>query len=109
VPDGEISIDDPRAADVRELLERHLAFANSHSYPEDVHALDVEGLLGPAVMFVSFRRGGELLAVGALRQLDGGHAELKCMHTAETARGGGIGRAVVGHLIGVARDRGRRR
>jgi putative acetyltransferase len=65
VPEGEISIDDPRTEDVRELLERHLAFANSRSLPEDVHALDVDGLLDPAVMFVSFRRGGELLGIAA--------------------------------------------
>jgi len=87
VPEGEISIDDPRAEDVRKLLERHLAFANSHSLPEDVHALDVDGLLDPAVMFVSFRRHGELLGIGALKQLDGRHAELKCMHTAPRRAG----------------------
>ena len=106
MPGGEISIDDPRAEDVRKLLERHLAFANSHSLPEDVHALDVDGLLDPAVMFVSFRRHGELLGIGALKQLDGRHAELKCMHTARAARGRGISRAVLSHLTGVARDRG---
>jgi putative acetyltransferase len=106
VPDGEISIDDPRAEDVRELLDRHLAFANSHSPPEDVHALDVEGLLDPALTFFSFRLNGELLGVGALKHLDAGHAELKSMHTAQAARGRGIGRAMLDHLIGVARDRG---
>ena len=47
-----------------------------------------------------------LLAVGALEQLDGRHAELKSMHTAAAARGRGIGRAMVEHLIGVARDHG---
>ena len=65
-----ISIDDPRAVDVRALLERHLEFTDSHSPPEDVHALDVADLLGPAVTFFSCRLDGELLAVGALRQLD---------------------------------------
>jgi putative acetyltransferase len=103
---GEISIDDPRAADVRALLERHLAFANLHSPPEDVHALDVAGLLDPAITFYSFRPNGELLAVGALKRLDEEHAELKSMHTAEEARGRGIGRAMLDHLIGVARERG---
>jgi putative acetyltransferase len=106
VPDGEISIDDPQAADVVALLERHLAFANSHSPPEDVHALDVAGLLDPAITFYSFRLNGELLAVGALKRLDREQAELKSMHTAEAARGRGIGRAMLDHLLGVARERG---
>lgn len=92
--------------DVRELLERHLEFAHSHSPPEDVHALDGGSLLDPAVTFFSYRQRGELLAVGALRQLDAGHAELKSMHTAQAARGRGIGRAMLTHLIGVARERG---
>ena len=109
MPDGDISIDDPRAPDVRELLERHLAFANLHSPPEDVHALDVDALLDPAVTFFSFRRAGELLGVAALKRLDAGHAEVKSMHTAQAARGHGIGRAMVEHLLGVARDRGFRR
>jgi putative acetyltransferase len=106
VAEEEISVDDPRAPDVRALLERHLTFTTSTSPPEDMHALDVDGLLDPAVTFFSFRRDGELLAVGALKQLDAGHAELKSMHTAEAARGRGIGRAMLAHLIGVARDRG---
>ena len=106
MPQGEISTDDPRAADVCALLERHLAFANLHSPPEDVHALDVAGLLDPAITFYSFRLNGELLAVGALKRLDQEHAELKSMHTAEEARGQGVGRAMVDHLIGVLRERG---
>jgi putative acetyltransferase len=109
VPEGEFSIDDPRAEDVRELLERHLAFSRSNTPPEDVHALDVDGLLDPAITFFSFRLEGELLGVAALKQLDGRHAELKSMHTAHAARGRGIGRAMVEHLLEVARDRGFRR
>jgi putative acetyltransferase len=109
VRNGEISIDDPRTDDVRELLERHLALMNSQSPPEDVHALDLAGLLDPAVTFFSFRHDGVLLGIGALKQLDEEHAELKSMHTAEEARGRGVGRAIVDHLIGVARDLGVRR
>jgi putative acetyltransferase len=104
-----ISIDDPRTNDVRTLVERHLDFAKSHKPPGDMHALDIAGLLDPAVTMFSYRAGGELLAVGALKRLDGRHAELKSMHTAERARGRGIGRAMVVHLIGVACDRGFRR
>jgi putative acetyltransferase len=102
----EIAADDPNAEDVRALLRRHLEFAAANTPPEDVHALDLDQLADPAVMFYSYRRDGELLAVGALKQLDGRHAELKSMHTAAAARGRGIGRAMVEHLIGVARDHG---
>ena len=103
---GRIAADDPRAADVSELLARHLAFAHSHSGAEHVHALTIDGLLDPAVAFFSYREGTELLAVGALKQLESCHAEIKSMHTARAARGRGVGRAMLGHLIGVARERG---
>jgi putative acetyltransferase len=106
---GTITRDDPLAEDVRRLLAAHLAFANEHSPPEAVHALDISGLLDPAVVFFSFRLDGRLLGVGALKRLDGGHAELKSMHTDATARGQGIGSAMVDHLISVARDQGYRR
>lgn len=109
MPEGEVRVDDPRADDVRELLERHLAFANLHSPPEDVHALDVAALLDPAVTFYSYRADGVLLGVGALKQLYSDHAELKSMHTAESARGRGVGRAMLNHLVGIARARGVRR
>jgi len=105
----EIAADDPQAWDVRELLRRHLEFANETTPPEDIHALDAHGLTDPAVTFFSYRRDGELLAIGALKQLDGQHAEVKSMHTAAAARGLGIGRAMLHHLVGVARDRGCRR
>jgi putative acetyltransferase len=105
-PLGEISIDDPRAADVRELLAQHLAFVNQQSPPEDVHALDVDSLVDSTVTFLSCRLHGELLGVGALKQLSEGHAELKSMHTAQAARGRGVGRAMVDQLISVARERG---
>ena len=107
--DGQIAADDPRAEDVRRLLAAHLAFASEHTPPQNIHALDIESLLDPAITFFGYRAGGRLLAVGALRQLDEGHAEIKSMHTAGAARGRGIGRAMVAHLLGVARARGVRR
>jgi len=74
-----------------------------------VHALPIEALLGPEVMFFTARRHGELLAVGALKHLDARHCEVKSMHTAQAARRRGIGRAMLDHLIAVARDGGYRR
>ena len=107
--DGTISTADPRSADVRGLLQRHLAFAHAQVPPEDRHALDVDGLSDPSVTFYGLRVDGELLAVGALKRLDDEHAELKSMHTAEGARRRGLGRSMLAHLLRVARDRGFRR
>lgn len=104
-----IDLDDPRRDDVRSLLEQHLAFCNEVTPPEDVHALDLDGLLDPLITFFSLRVDGELLGVGALKQLDREHAELKSMHTARAARGRGVGRAIVDHLLAVAAARGVRR
>jgi putative acetyltransferase len=106
---GEILIDDPGAPDVRRLLATHLAFARAPTPPEDAHALDVDGLLDASVTFFSFRREGILLAVAALKRLDPDHAEVKSMHTVAAARGQGIGRRMIEHLIAVARDAGYRR
>jgi putative acetyltransferase len=108
-PTGVIAPDDPRADDVRLLIARHLAFARSVTPPEDVHALDLDGLVEPGLSFFSYRVEGELLAIGALKHLDDEHAEVKSMHTAEEARGRGVGRAMLDHLLAVARERGYRR
>lgn len=101
----DVAVDDPRAADIRELLARHLAYMRSQSPPENVFALDVSGLLDPAVTLYSYRRNGELLAIGALKYLGDRSGEVKSMHTVAAARGAGVGRAMLTHLIGVARAR----
>ncbi|WP_461023461.1 GNAT family N-acetyltransferase [Thalassiella azotivora] len=103
---GLVTPHDPRSDDVRALLARHHAFAREHSPPEDVHALDVDALAASAVAFVGCRRDGVLLGVGALTELDPRHGELKSMHTAAEARGQGVARAVLHHLLRVARDSG---
>jgi putative acetyltransferase len=100
-----IAEDDPRADDIRALLERHLAFNREVTPPEGVHALDVDGLLDPAVTFFSARIDGQVVGVGALKQLDDSHAELKSMHTVQAARRQGVGRAMVVHLLSVAAER----
>lgn len=97
---------DPRADDVVALLEVHLSLMRSISPPDHVHALDLDGLAVPAVTFLTARDGGELLGVGALKQLDGGRAEIKSMHTAAAARGRGVGRLLVDHILRLAHDRG---
>ena len=102
----QVQPDDPRADDVRALLERHLAFAHEHTPVEHVHALDVGALVGPGIAFVSCRDDGRVLGVGALKRIDATHAEIKSMHTAAEARGTGVARQVLDHLLDTARSWG---
>ena len=105
-----IDVDDPRKPDVQVILERHLAFCLSQTPPEHAFALDVTGLLDPVVTFFSYTGGdGTVLGVGAIKELDPAHGELKSMHTAAEARGRGVGRAMLRHLLSVAQARGYRR
>ena len=104
-----ISVDDPRKPEVRALLERHLAFCLSETPPEHSFALDVNRLLDPAVTFVSYRDDGTVLGVAAIKELDAASGEVKSMHTAAAARGRGVGRALLSHLLDTARARGYQR
>lgn len=106
IADGHITVDDPRAPDVAALLERHLRFALGQTPAQHSFALDTDGLCDPAVTLFSFRQRGRLLGMAAIKRLGPGHAEIKSMHTAEAARGRGVGRALLAHLLAVARARG---
>ncbi|MEZ5661181.1 MAG: GNAT family N-acetyltransferase [Burkholderiaceae bacterium] len=101
--------DDPARAPVRALLEEHLRHMHSITPPESVHALDLDALRAPGITFWTARAGDSLLGCCALRELDPAHGEIKSMRTPDAWRGYGIGRAMLVHLIAVARARGYRR
>jgi len=101
-----IEVDDPRADDVRSLLGRHLGFAHDESPPEHVHALPPDRLTDAGVTFFSARRDGRVVGVGALKELDPTHGEVKSMHTSASARGQGVARAMLSHLLEIAARRG---
>lgn len=101
-----IAIDDPSGTDVAVLLAAHLGDMRATSPPESVHALDIDELRDPSVTVWSVREGAELLAIGALKELDPTHGEIKSMRTADAHRGRGIASRLVEHLIAEARRRG---
>ena len=96
----------PSDPEVVKLLEAHLEFSRSTSPADHVHALDLDGLSDDVVRFFAAREDGELLGIGALRELGGGRAEIKSMHTTPAARGRGVGRSMLEHLIGFAGGQG---
>lgn len=102
----EISVDDPDRADVRLLLDEHLADMYATSPAESVHALDHASLRHPSITFLTARDAGVLLGCGALRDLGDGSGELKSMRTSPPARGRGVATAILRQLLDLARARG---
>lgn len=101
--------DDLRGPEIAALLEAHLQLMRSTSPPESTHALDLGGLRKPEITFWTLWDGETLLGCGALKDLGEGHGEIKSMHTAQAARGRGVARRLVEHIIAEARRRGYRR
>lgn len=101
-----ISVEDSLSDELSQLLEAHWRFCTSSTPIEHVYALDASKLFAPGITVFGARLNGELVGVGALRRLDSEHAELKSMHTLASARGHGVGRAMVAHIEAFARSEG---
>lgn len=98
--------DDLTGPAVTALLWLHLDEMHQWSPPESVHAMPIERLLASDVTFYAAWAGEELAAVGALKQLDPTHGELKSMRAHPDFRGRGAGKALLDHLLAEARARG---
>nr|WP_294170822.1 GNAT family N-acetyltransferase [uncultured Sphingomonas sp.] len=95
--------------DVQALLALHFAAMRDHSPPDACHVLPAAALRDPSITFFSVRHAGELLGVGALKELEALHGEIKSMRTAPAALGQGVGRLLLSRIIEEARRRGYRR
>ena len=116
-----IEIDDLTRPAIHALLNEHLQSMRELSPPESVHALDLEKLHQPGITFWSAWEGPLLLGCGALKELDTQHGqlptdrhgerhserhgEIKSMRTPAALRRQGAGRAILAHIIDVARSR----
>ena len=105
----QIEIDDLSRPAVHALLNEHLQSMHALSPPESVHALDLERLRAPGITFWSAWEDGQLLGCGALKELDPAHGEVKSMRTSNARRRSGAGRAILAHIIEVAKARGYQR
>ena len=90
------------------LLDHHLREAHRNSPPGSVFALDLSGLADPALTLWGAWDGEMLLGLGALKALGPDEGEIKSMRVADAAQRRGVGRAMLGHLLGQARGRGYR-
>ena len=94
---------DPR---VVELVKTHFTTARAETAEGSAHALDLSGLQAPEISFWSIWDADELLGVGALKRLSPQHGEVKSMHVITTRRGQGAGRAMLDHIVEVAKAEG---
>ena len=104
-----IEIDDLSRPAIHALLNEHLQNMHAISPRESVHALDLDGLRTPKISFWSAWQDEVLLGCGALKALDDKHGEIKSMRTPNARRRQGAGRAILTHIISVARSRGYQR
>jgi putative acetyltransferase len=79
------------------------------SPPSACHVLPVDALKVPEIRFFTVRENGALLGCGALKRLEPGHGEIKSMRTADAALGRGVGKALLDHIVAMARGEGMKR
>ena len=98
--------DDLGGEAIRALVALHLSGMHASSPACKVHALPIEKLRQPGVWFYSAWWDNALTGMGAIRELDERHGELKSMRVANEWLGRGVGEALLVHLLDVARERG---
>jgi putative acetyltransferase len=113
-----ILVDNLQHPAVLALIREHLQSMYEQSPPESVHALGLDALRGPGLTFWCAWADGcaddgadkqhdeLLLGCGALKELDATHGEIKSMRTPNALRRRGAGRAILEHIINVAKQRG---
>ncbi len=97
---AEASLADPA---VRNLIAFHQQDMEAMSPPGTSFALDLSGLSGAETTVLGAWEGEELVAIGALKRLGSGQAELKSMRTRPEHLGKGIAKAVLEALIDLSR------
>lgn len=98
--------DDLTGEGIRALVAEHLAHMHSLSPAESVHALGLTAMRKPGLTMFTAWNGTVLGGMAALQRLDAHHGELKSMRTTAAARGRGAGRALLQHIVNVARAEG---
>ncbi|MGI3777416.1 MAG: GNAT family N-acetyltransferase [Janthinobacterium lividum] len=102
----EVREDDLSGDATRRLLALHLAGMHTSSPPGSVHALDLSGLKVPGLAVWSVREGGEVVGIGALKELGDGGGEVKSMRTHPDHLRRGVAAVLLEHLVAEARSRG---
>jgi len=101
-----IAEEHPLTPDLELLFQRHTADMHADTPPESIHMMDKGALAAPGIRFFVLRDAGAPMAMGAYKRIDASHAEIKSMHVLTEARGRGLSKALLDHLIAAARAEG---
>jgi putative acetyltransferase len=105
----QITKESPLTADLALLMARHTADMHADTPPESIHMMDAGQLTIPEVQFFVGREAGVPIAMGAFKRIDAEHAEVKSMQVLLEARGRGLSRLMLDHLIAQALAAGYKR
>ena len=105
----DIRVGELRNEDVITLLQEHHEDMLSHSPVESVHALNLNALEAPDITFWSFWINQKLAGVGALKEIDIGHGEIKSMRTSTDHLRQGVAGKLLEHIIKQANIRSYKR
>jgi len=101
-----IAEEHPLTPDLSLLFDRHTADMHAETPPESIYMMDKGALAAPGIRFFVLREDGVPLAMGAVKKIDATHAEIKSMHVLAEARGRGLSRRMLDHLLAAARSDG---
>jgi putative acetyltransferase len=104
-----IAEEHPLTPDLSLLFERHTVDMHADTPPESIHMMDKGALAAPGIRFFVLRDAGQPLAMGAFKRIDATHAEIKSMHVLAEARGKGLSKVMLDHLVAAAVSDGIRR
>lgn len=118
--DLHIRLDDLTDPRVAAFMEEHLSDMRAASPPESVHALDMDALRQPHILFWTVwsqpvpeasapEPDARLLGTAAIKLHGNGLGEIKSMRTHARARGQGLASRLLHHLLAQARQRGLQR
>ncbi len=107
-PDLIFQTDNPDADDMAALIAAHHAQMRAQSPPESCHVKTSDELEDAGAQTFSLRDAAtqDVLAVGAMVEIEPGHFELKSMHVRASARGRGLGKVLLGHMVSAAQSSG---
>ncbi|MCC1482011.1 GNAT family N-acetyltransferase [Roseibaca sp. Y0-43] len=102
----DIRITHPNVPEVAALIRSHAGYCEAVTPAGSCHYFTGAKLDDPSVTLWGAWRGDSLLGIGALQRLSDMAGEVKSMHTLATARGAGVGRALLQAIIAKAHEIG---